>query len=182
MKQSTLFFAVVAVACIAAGAQAPSTPPPDSSAILTPRAEYTGAYSYVRWGDFNYNGVAGTAIVNLNRWVGLVGDIGFAPGYALGVKETLATYWGGPRVSWRTHNRVTPYAQFLIGGAHYGVRVDSNGFRDSGSGPAWSMGLGLNARMNRHISVRVFQLDYVSTYFDDGRSGFARVTTGWVFH
>ena len=61
------------------------------------------------------NGGAGYFEYNLNRTLGLVGDFG---GYAnTNTHDRLMTYMFGPRFNWR-RGRLTPYAQFLFGGAY----------------------------------------------------------------
>jgi hypothetical protein len=117
--------------------------------------------------------------MNLNRWVGLVAVLSTATGSELGVHQRLTTYWGGPRLNIPINKRVRPFAQFLLGGARYS---DTGNFVDTGNAFAWSAGLGVDIRTSKHVSMRLFELDYVSTYFEGGRQGFARASVGVVIH
>ena len=68
----------------------------------------------------------------------------------------------GPKVAFRT-GRFTPFAQFLVGGAHLDITSQTD--------LAWAGGLGLDANLTRMLGVRLFQVEYVRTYFPDGITG-----------
>jgi hypothetical protein len=146
---------------------------------VVPRAEYTTGYIYFHWNNVNYSGVGGSVALNLNRWVGLVGDLSTAAGSEFGVHQRLTTYWGGPRLNIPVSKRVKPFAQFLLGGARYS---DTGKFFDAGNAFAWTAGLAVDIRTSKHVSMRLFELDYVATYFEGGRQGFARASVGVVIH
>src|SRR5436189_6433432 len=63
------------------------------------------------------NGGSGYFEYNLNKTIGLVGDIGGYANTRKGIDEKLLTYMFGPRLNWR-HSRLNPYAQTLFGGAN----------------------------------------------------------------
>ena len=84
----------------------------------TPKIEVYGGYDYVRVSDlgdsYNFNGGSGQFAYDANRWLGLVGDFGgyyTSDGFHAGVLSFLA----GPRVNFRGHGKMTPFAQVLLG-------------------------------------------------------------------
>lgn len=137
--------------------------------------------------SFNLHGGSASFAYNANNWLGIVGDFG---GYhngdilSSGVSATEYTYLFGPRVSFRGHERFTPFGQVLFGGA----RVNGSVFGTSGSDNAFAMALGggLDARINNHFSVRLGQIDYLMTRFNEGTGGSSqnnlRFSTGVVIH
>ena len=80
----------------------------------TPKPEVFGGYQYTRFdGGTNAHGFNGQATMYINKWLGVSGDFGGA--FPTGGK--FLTYTGGPVVS--THKgQFSPFAHFLIGGAH----------------------------------------------------------------
>ena len=64
------------------------------------------------------DGASGSVAWNANDWLGVAGDAGVYHGYP-GTGLNVATYTFGPRVSYRKANWVTPFAQALVGGAHF---------------------------------------------------------------
>ena len=94
----------------------------------TPRYEVGLNYSWLHVNSANQdrqrtgNGGSGSFAYNINNVVGLVADFG---GYAnTRINDRLLTYMFGPRFSWR-HGRLTPYTQFLFGGAYVWNDVDT---------------------------------------------------------
>jgi hypothetical protein len=91
-----------------------------------PQVELYGGCDYVRFNvnanvsgfppsaTFNANGGGGQLEYNVNRWVGVVGDLG---GYYVSTPPTAGvfSYLFGPRLNLRG-GRVTPFAQVLFGG------------------------------------------------------------------
>lgn len=92
----------------------------------TPAADFSLGYSAIKFdenlGRTAYGG-SSTVALNVNRWLGAVGDFGLyhtsyiAPGLAAG------TYMFGPRFSYRHWNRFNPFTQVLLGGARSGVNA-----------------------------------------------------------
>ncbi len=75
------------------------------------------------------NGGSGSFAYNINNLVGLVADFG---GYAnTRINDRLLTYMFGPRFSWR-HARLTPYTQFLFGGAYVWNDLDTRSITQNG--------------------------------------------------
>jgi hypothetical protein len=95
-----------------------------------PTVEVFAGYTYVRanpTGDapsFSANGGSGQFVVNFNRWVGFVADLGAVHNGNISDvhrDSTFAHYLFGPRVSIRNQSRVTPFVHYLMGGVHAGT-------------------------------------------------------------
>lgn len=139
------------------------------------------------------NGGSGYIVYNLNRVLGLVADFGaYHNGSIHGSfdSDTTFTYLFGPRFSWRRWQRVTPYTQFLFGGA----RTSAGFTGGSGAGPAsdensfaLAAGAGIDIALTRHIAVKPIQVEYlmaeapdVTGYRGNVQNGF-RYSAGVVF-
>jgi hypothetical protein len=132
----------------------------------TPKIEVYGGYDYVRVSDlgdsYNFNGGSGQFAYNANRWLGLVGDFGgyyTSDGFHAGVLSFLA----GPRVNFRGHGKMTPFAQVLLGGARSIDNSPLNAF-------AMTAGGGLDYKISQHFAIRPVQAEYFLTRFSDGAS------------
>jgi len=101
-------------------------------------------------------------------WFGAVGEV--AGDYGGG--SSVTTYLVGPQVSFPA--RVSPFAHFLIGGAHYG----QTGFNDNSF--ATSLGFGIDAKIAPVIKWRIIEGDYVTTRFGGGVQNNARISSGIV--
>ena len=134
------------------------------------------------------HGGSASAAYNVNRWFGLVGDFG---GYHAGniqnsgLGVNIETYLFGPRFSYRTSRRLTPFAQILFGGAH--VNGDVLGAHPSDNAFAMAVGGGLDVKLSHRFSVRPVQVEYLQTRFNEisGPSvtqDSLRLSTGIVFH
>jgi opacity protein-like surface antigen len=164
----------------------------------TPRVELFLGYSYLRavpapasgnrmeW----LNGGSTSIALNLNRYLGLVGDFGgFADSHLLlsgtgGNPSTVVdssgrayTYLFGPRLSFRNHTRLTPFAQVLFGGMH-ASEVTLSGCSGAGCTPlpsenkfTWTAGGGLDIRVHQHFAIRIIQAEYLRTSFEDHGTG-----------
>src|SRR5579885_978989 len=78
-------------------------------------------YSYFRLGGgghLNQNGISGSLEYKPNSFFGLVGDFGGYHASPSGVSVNTYTYMFGPRISVANPTNITPFVQFLIGGAH----------------------------------------------------------------
>lgn len=140
-----------------------------------PRAELFGGYEYLHLnpGGIGCHGFGTNLAYNLNNWFGAVGDFGVC-------KETGGStfhdvnYLFGPRVSYRSYGRVTPFAQVLFGGQHLaGSGLASDSF-------AMTLGGGADYRYNEHISFRG-QAEYLYTHFAGTRQNNARIEVGIVY-
>lgn len=182
----------------AAAGFAAGAPDSNGANVPTPRVELFLGYSYLRavptlaegnrfvW----LNGGSTSIAFNFNRYLGLVGDFGgFAdsqlrvngsanPGKVVDSSGSAYTYLFGPRLSFRKHDRITPFAQVLFGGVHASPVTISSGCTGAGCTPlpaenkfAFTAGGGLDIRVHRHIAIRVIQAEYLMTKFDDPSNG-----------
>jgi hypothetical protein len=132
----------------------------------TPRIEVYGGYDYVRVSDlgdsYNFNGGSGQFAYNPNRWLGIVGDFG---GYYTsdGFHAGVLSYMAGPRVNFRGHGKMTPFAQVLLGAARSVDNSPLNAF-------AMTVGGGLDYKISQHFAIRPVQAEYFLTKFSDGAS------------
>jgi hypothetical protein len=155
----------------------------------TPKYEIGLNYSWLHVNSANFdrqrtgNGGSGYFEYNLNNTLGLVADIGGYANTRTGIDDKLLTYMFGPRFNWR-HTRLTPYAQFLFGGAYVwnnpaGISTTQNAFATAAGG-------GLDYRLTNRIALKPIQVEYVMTQIDSAR-GFGshqndvRYSAGVVF-
>jgi len=161
----------------------------------TPKFDIFAGYSYVRDNpstsgvpSFNLHGGSASVAYNVNNWLGAVADFG---GYhannilGSGIDGTISTYLFGPRISYRKHERFTPFAQTLFGVAH----ASGSGFGVSGTDNAFaaSFGGGVDVKLFHRLSWRPAQVEYLLTRFPEATSSREtqnnlRVSTGVVFH
>ena len=158
--------------------------------------EVSLGYSYLRanappgqCGCFNMNGGSGAFAALLGHGISAVAHVG---GYfqnnvvSSGRSLTMETFLFGPRYSYRHSKKWTPFAQFLAGGAHgsgtlYGTATTSG----SANGFSMSAGGGLDWRASRHVSVRLFQAEYLMTRLPNAvnnNQNDLRLTFGVVLH
>jgi len=182
--------------------------------IGTPKVELFLGYSYLqalpKLADGNrlvwLNGGSTSIAFNFNRYLGLVGDFGgFAdtqlrlngaanPGVVQDSSGSAYTYLFGPRLSYRGHERVTPFAQALFGGIHAGEVTLSSGCTGAGCIPlptenkfAMTAGGGLDVNMSHHLALRLIQAEYLMTRFENLNTGMPatqndmRLSSGLVF-
>lgn len=173
---------------------------------------YAPSGSYTK--GHSLNGGGGSLTYNFNDYVGIKGDLqGFGsnetnftipagvanfPGGASGkVQGNLFTYLFGPQIKFRTP-KVHPYGHLLFGAAH--SNVYSNAFKTicqplasgcgvsrnpSGDAFAMEFGGGADVPVNHLLSVRVGEIDYLLTRFDNpfttGNQSNLRYSGGLVF-
>jgi opacity protein-like surface antigen len=190
MKKLVLVCAVFMAFSIAAGAQD------------YPKAEVFGGYSFVHFNvqetpssdtAFNLNGGSASISFNPKAKLGLVADFGGYHGSptVLGssASVTQISYLFGPKVAMRSNARITPFGQALFGGVHQSTTITFQGIAPisvSSSANAFAMALGggADAKVNKTIAIRVFQLEYMLTKFKDNfsnRQNGVRISTGIVF-
>jgi hypothetical protein len=163
----------------------------------TPKVELFLGYSYLQavpklaagnrlvW----LNGGSASIAYNLNRHLGIVADIGDytnseirfqgASGATVDVNDAdggVMSYLFGPRLSFRQHDRFTPFTQVLFGGAHAGEVTLSNCTLNCTLLPAentfaLTAGGGLDIRVHRHFAIRVIQAEYLMTRFENFTTG-----------
>jgi len=186
-------------------ASLPATAVPQSSAGAssgadsnTPKVELFLGYSYVRampqslknriaW----LHGGNGSLAYNVNSYLGLVADFGgyrsteirrtgagTAPPVVVDADGNVFTYLFGPRLSFRKHDRVTPFAHALFGVAHASkVSIPGcTGFPGCTPLPsenvfAMALGGGFDVKVHRHVALRIIQAEYLMTRFRDPSPG-----------
>jgi outer membrane protein OmpA-like peptidoglycan-associated protein/opacity protein-like surface antigen len=178
----------------------------------TPRFELFMGYSYVGAAPRNdrnrivgLHGGSESLAFNLNNFLGIVADFGAyesdhltlegVPPIRVHADGAMYSYLFGPRVSFRS-GRVTPFAQYLLGGA-YVSHVTISGCSGSAictplaseNAIAMTAGGGIDVTLTRHIAWRLFQAEYMFTRLRDplsstgqtARQNDVRLSTGIVF-
>ena len=163
MRKLFCLLGMVFLVCLTAAAQ-------DDS-----KAQVFAGYSYIRANpatsgapSFNLNGGSASFAFTPGAF-GIVGDFG---GYHVGtisgvsVDSNVYTYLFGPRYSFRHNEHFTPFVQALFGGAHV---ADTGVFGSSTSQNAFAMtiGGGLDLNATRHLAIRVGQVEYLLTRFEE---------------
>jgi opacity protein-like surface antigen len=161
---------------------------PLCAAAQTPHIEVAPVYSQASriFGPTCHGGGAAVG-VSFNRWVGITADVqgcrsrgtGGLFGTSPSTTETRFTYLAGPRFSYRALWRFTPYAQALLGGAHF----SRNGTTGNAGGNAFSMstGAGLDLGLSRRVTLRLIQPEFLYTRFGNSSDNQVRIQTGIVF-
>jgi opacity protein-like surface antigen len=172
------------------------------------RVDAFGGYSYFRFQfpntSFNANGGSGQLTYNVNSVIGVTGDFGaYHVGESHGVSGTVATYMVGPKFTLR-RGKWSPFAEGLFGGAWLGsgfaevcdsvARPRPQGEVCEGNSSslntfAMAFGGGVDYKLMNHISVRLFDADYLFTHFNlaefdipNNHQNNLRVSTGVVFN
>jgi len=158
--------------------------------VGVPRWELFMGYSYLRavptLADGNrlefLNGGSTSLAYNFNRYLGLAADFGGlndtwllleGTGGVASVDDqvesgTVFTFLAGPRLSYRNHSRVTPYAQVLFGVIHAsdveicaaicpGLPAETDF--------ALTAGAGVDIKVRRRFAIRLLQAEYLMTGF-----------------
>jgi len=153
-----------------------------------PNFEVSGDYQYVRLYPGGgapaqgCQGFSGNAAANVNRWLGIVGDFGYCgvTGLPTGTSSHATNFLFGPRVSFRNYGRVTPYVQFLLGGAH--ATFSTTGIPSTSANAfAYTIGGGTDVRLSPHVSLRAIQFEYFGTHFSGANQKNLRIQTGLVY-
>lgn len=162
----------------------------------TPRAEISGGYSFLHDHDRSENFPAGwvaSATGNVNTWIGVAAEVGgnyrtcdncqrgpFTSQDSRGTDLHLRvyTFMAGPRVAARAIPAVTPFAQFLLGGAHVSGGVEFDGALTTGF--TYQPGGGVDVRVTPNLGIRL-QGDYrvIRTQGINGKQ--SRFLVGIVF-
>jgi outer membrane protein OmpA-like peptidoglycan-associated protein/opacity protein-like surface antigen len=179
----------------------------DRQGNTVPKVELFLGYSYWRavpgsTGNRieSMNGGSTSLAYNVNNHLGLVFDfagfkadslqfnspgVGFIPSRVVNVDGNVFTFLFGPRVSFRDHDRLTPFLQVLAGAAR-ASEVTLNGCNaqiyaciplPQETAFAMTAGGGLDFRVNHRIALRLFQAEYLLTRFRDPSS--LTGDTGW---
>jgi outer membrane immunogenic protein len=141
-------------------------------------------------GCFSMNGGGGSYAYHYRPRFALVVDAQAAHAAkidATGLDLTLISVLAGPRLFFGSqHSRFAPYGQVLVGG----VRASGGLAPANSDGAAWSVsfastvGGGLEYRVSRPLTIRVFEADYFLTTFDNNVNGAQnnlRLTTGAAY-
>jgi hypothetical protein len=147
-----------------------------SAQDLGDKVELFGGYSYLRTDSpgANLNGWELSGQYKLAPFFGAAADFDGHYGSPFGPSASFHTFLFGPQVSFPA--RVSPFGHILFGGAH----VSQAGFSDTSF--AMAIGGGIDARIAGPIYWRVFQGDYLPTWFGSTRENNARISTGIVIH
>jgi peptidoglycan-associated lipoprotein len=163
-----------------------------------PSQELAFDYSYVhtnappgRCGCFSMNGGGGSYAYHFGPQFAMVADIEAVHASKIdgtNADLTLTSFLAGPRFYYRRPGaRLVPYGQILLGavrGTGGLAAANSNGEPSSavfGSTP----GGGLEYNLSRSFTLRVVEVDYFVTTFDNmvnGRQNNIRVTAGAAYH
>lgn len=143
-------------------------------------ADASFGYSYFHLGGsggLNQNGVSGSIAYNPIPFMGAVGDFGFYHASPGGSSFNTYTFLFGPRVNFRNPTKVTPFAQFLVGGAH------ATYLGASATNFAYSVGGGVDLGVLPHLALRP-QVDYVGihSYSAGSTANCTRVSVSAVVH
>jgi outer membrane immunogenic protein len=153
-----------------------------SRAQDTPKADIAAGYSFLWIGQgftFFMNGGSGSVALNLNNCLGAVGDFG-AYRADPGVSLTAETYTFGPRFSYRKWERLTPFAQVLVGGQH--TSAATTGFTNASNAFAFGAGGGTDIGLDHagKFALRP-QLEYFGFRANGNTTGTVRFALGVVF-
>jgi len=131
----------------------------------------------------NGNGFVVSATYNITNTFAVVGEYGFYHAGSLSNIGTLAasesvtanmqTYLFGPKASFASKGPIKPFVQVLIGGASGTIKDSYKS--NSLTGPranslAMAPGGGLDLKVNRHLSIRLAQVEYLMTRFSNSNT------------
>ena len=135
-------------------------------------------------GCFSMNGGGGSLVVNLSRGLSLVADLEATHASNLnGTTQSITVfdYLFGPRYSYRSSSRFTPYVQAMAGGSdelsNYAFVQNSQAFTASGGG-------GVSRALGRRLAWNLLQVDYIYSRLPNAVNNHQndlRVSTGLVF-
>jgi opacity protein-like surface antigen len=142
----------------------------------------SASYSYFRLGGsngLNQNGISGSLAYNPHSWLGLVGDFGGYHASPAGVSFNTYTFLVGPRVTLRNPTKINPFAQALVGGAHF--TAGYGGISGSTTDFSYSVGGGVDFGLLPHLALRP-QVDYVGIRDSGNTINCTRISVGFVVH
>jgi peptidoglycan-associated lipoprotein len=194
MKQliALSFAAALAGSCAAEGQQTVFA----NQSFDAPRIDITTGYHLINanappgeCGCFTANGGYIGAQYNLSSRFGLGGEVGTVHASkisSLGQNLALTTFLAGPRIT-LPGRRISPFGEFLAGGARAGDSYFPKGSigGSSASSFAYSAGGGVDFDLNSRYSVRLFDVSFLHTSFPNGANGAQRqiqINAGIVMH
>jgi opacity protein-like surface antigen len=147
--------------------------------------EVSGQWDFVRTPgtpSTNCQGAGGTFGVNVNRWLGIIGDFDACKvtGLPSGTSSHSISYLFGPRLAYHNSGRLTPYVQVLLGGDRASATV--TGFPSSSANSfAMTFGGGADIQLTHHLAFRALQAEYFYTRFGGVRQNNLRLQSGIVY-
>jgi len=170
---------------------------------LTPKFEVAGLFSYIHFcpgsePDFNNYGATGSFAYNVNKWLGLVGEVGgytfsrniyvLPTGSSQEVQSTIKgdqwTYLFGPRLNLRRFDHFVPFAEILFGDAHGNPNLTGDVAQGSFGMAA---GGGVDVMLSKYVAWRFIEADYLMTNYSgpqlnaSARQNNFRIGSGIVF-
>jgi opacity protein-like surface antigen len=144
-----------------------------------PKADVFGGYSYSRFNPgtpaggsgtgANLNGWNASITGNFNNWLGVTADFSghYGSPSISGINVDTRTHYFlfGPRVSFRKHERVTPFGHALFGAAK--LKGSAALLTDRQTAFAMAFGGGVDVKVSDRAAIRLFQADYVVTRFKE---------------
>lgn len=161
-----------------------------SYAQNTPKADVALGYSYLHLNGsnsasgINTNGFSGSFAYNFTGLIGVVADFGVYHGSVSGTGLTASSYMFGPRLSFRSNKKFTPFIQALLGGGHVNSVTSGSTTVYAGLNAfAFSFGGGADIPIARKgmIALRP-QFDYVGLYNAFNTVNSERVSLSLVFN
>ena len=163
-----------------------------------PSQELAFDYSYVHtnappggWGCFSMNGGGGSYAYHFGPQFAMVADVEAVHASKIdgtSADLTLTSFLAGPRFYYRRPAaRLVPYGQILLGavrGTGGLAAANSNG-EPSSAVFGSTLGGGLEYNLSHSFTLRVVEVDYFVTTFDNmvnGRQNNLRVTAGAAYH
>jgi len=163
-----------------------------------PSNEIALGYTYVHTnappagcGCFSMNGGSGSYAYHFGPQFAAVIEVGAVHAGNVdgtGLDLTLTSYLGGPRFYYRRpHARFVPYGQILLGAVRATGELAPANSGGSSSSTAFgsTLGGGVEFNINRSITLRVAQVDYFVTTFDnraDNHQNNLRIGAGAAYH
>ena len=142
-------------------------------------------------GCFSMNGGSGSYAYHLGPQFAAVIEVGAVHAAkidASGLDLTLTSYLGGPRFYYRRpHVRFVPYGQVLLGAVRATgglAQANADGAR-SGAVFGSTLGGGVEFNVSRSITLRVAQIDYFVTTFENkvnNHQNNIRLSAGAAYH
>lgn len=126
---------------------------------------------------------------NFNNWLGLVADFGGHYGSFQSVNGKITghrhTFMGGPRLSYRSGSRWTPFVHVLIGAEQANFSFNQTTpspikFKFGRTGLAFAPGIGVDVKINDRFAWRVVQLEYLLTRSRGDNFFNLRASTGLI--
>ena len=149
-----------------------------------PKVEVFGGYT---WAGGNFHGWNASLTGNVTKRLGIMADFSGQYGSELAgpilVNQNAHSFLIGPRFAFRG-KRLTPFVYAMIGATRFQESATISGQRLSHSDTGFSsaLGGGLDIKVNDHIAVRTFQIDYFRPNFFGEAHNRGRLAFGVVIH